>query len=321
MTATFVSWSISWAVVDWRQSVYGLGPGALIVSAHERGPGAALSDGAERLSAEIEGADAVVVAEHAGDGPPGMMVIDPGGHVPWLTEHAGSLVVSDHPHAIILSGTYCESEWRSTGTCPLLPEGAMVLGVVDAGATGSLDGIQFVYSPGPDHAFTSGVYVLAGLETHEEEARVIDALSSVGLDIGPQVRDPLWLALATTPSAGVSISLLLGTVIACLVYWERAMSAARAEIGLRLAVGASPGALAARTAARALVPCGSGLTAGAAVGWAAIAAASGWQAMSARWTVLGVLTACLLVAALLGAAVWSAGRRVLRGQHDVSVAA
>ena len=224
------------------------------------------TDAARELRTFLSENDISMIKVSNGDGPPALVVFDPGHKIGWTNSlDAASSTADPAPGVYTITGSYSDRTWTSSGQAPLAPQGLDVLGSIEVpGLTPSNSNLQFVETPGAAPLGTGTMYL--GTTTPDTVAHIIKLSEAQGprLQSIKQRSAPPTSLIYNAPVAisAIFVSLGLACIMASLVL---RMPEQRKEIGLRVLVGATGLALLRDRARRELVPVIAGTVLGAGV--------------------------------------------------------
>ena len=224
------------------------------------------TDAARELRTFLSENDISMIKVSNGDGPPALVVFDPGHKIGWTNSlDAASSTADPAPGVYTITGSYSDRTWTSSGQAPLAPQGLDVLGSIEVpGLTPSNSNLQFVETPGAAPLGTGTMYL--GTTNPDTVAHIIKVSEAQGprLQSIKQRSAPPTSLIYNAPVAisAIFVSLGLACIMASLVL---RMPEQRKEIGLRVLVGATGLALLRDRARRELVPVIAGTVLGAGV--------------------------------------------------------
>ncbi len=224
------------------------------------------TDAARELRTFLSENDISMIKVSNGDGPPALVVFDPGHKIGWTNSlDAASSTADPAPGVYTITGSYSDRTWTSSGQAPLAPQGLDVLGSIEVpGLTPSNSNLQFVETPGAAPLGTGTMYL--GTTNPDTVAHIIKLSEAQGprLQSIKQRSAPPTSLIYNAPVAisAIFVSLGLACIMASLVL---RMPEQRKEIGLRVLVGATGLALLRDRARRELVPVIAGTVLGAGV--------------------------------------------------------
>lgn len=224
------------------------------------------TDAARELRTFLSENDISMTKVSNGDGPPALVVFDPGHKIGWTNSlDAASSTADPAPGVYTITGSYSDRTWTSSGQAPLAPQGLDVLGSIEVpGLTPSNSNLQFVETPGAAPLGTGTMYL--GTTNPDTVAHIIKLSEAQGprLQSIKQRSAPPTSLIYNAPVAisAIFVSLGLACIMASLVL---RMPEQRKEIGLRVLVGATGLALLRDRARRELVPVIAGTVLGAGV--------------------------------------------------------
>lgn len=224
------------------------------------------TDAARELHTFLSENDISMIKVSNGDGPPALVVFDPGHKIGWTNSlDAASSTADPAPGVYTITGSYSDRTWTSSGQAPLAPQGLDVLGSIEVpGLTPSNSNLQFVETPGAAPLGTGTMYL--GTTNPDTVAHIIKLSEAQGprLQSIKQRSAPPTSLIYNAPVAisAIFVSLGLACIMASLVL---RMPEQRKEIGLRVLVGTTGLALLRDRARRELVPVIAGTVLGAGV--------------------------------------------------------
>lgn len=224
------------------------------------------TDAARELRTFLSENDISMIKVSNGDGPPALVVFDPGHKIGWTNSlDAASSTVDPEPGVYTITGSYSDRTWASSGRAPLVPQGLDVLGSVEvSGLTPSNSNLQFVETPGAAPFGTGTMYL--GTTDPDAVARIVELVEAQGSRLqSVKQQPPLLTSLVHDAPVAISTifaSLGLVCVMASLVL---RLPEQREEIRLRALVGATGLELVRDHASRELVPALAGTMIGSGV--------------------------------------------------------
>ena len=198
------------------------------------------TDAARELRTFLSENDISMIKVSNGDGPPALVVFDPGHKIGWTNSlDAASSTADPAPGVYTITGSYSDRTWTSSGQAPLAPQGLDVLGSIEVpGLTPSNSNLQFVETPGAAPLGTGTMYL--GTTNPDTVAHIIKLSEAQGprLQSIKQRSAPPTSLIYNAPVAisAIFVSLGLACIMASLVL---RMPEQRKEIGLRVLVGAT----------------------------------------------------------------------------------
>ncbi|SDO90233.1 hypothetical protein SAMN04487905_10178 [Actinopolyspora xinjiangensis] len=238
--SAFAAWAVHWSFEDHQEATYEL-PGAVTKLSLGHGPQEATRADSIEAAVELreflaERSLAVVIAP-AGDGPPRLVVADPGDALPWYTPP--NPMNKHEPgrarRGYVFEGTYSQRQWRRGSSPALVPEEVEIVGTVsppeDAGD------LQYVRPLG-DYPLPPGQY-LVNTDDPGKLAEIRDIAYRAGFADFSTERVPLWRHLRDDPLVGTTGVLLGAGYLAAVLCWTPGLRDRAGEFAIRTRHGAT----------------------------------------------------------------------------------
>ncbi|PRW61724.1 hypothetical protein [Actinopolyspora mortivallis] len=237
--STFAAWAVHWSLGAHREVTYEL-PGTVTTLSFGNGKQEATRVDRTEAAVELrrfltERSLALVVAPST-DGPPRLVVADPGGVLSWYTP---SDPTGRDPGRVrrghVFEGTYSQRQWRQGNSPALVPEEVEIVGTVPP-PQGAGD-LQYARPLG-EYPLPFGEYVVS-TDDPEELAEIRDIAYRAGFaDLSTQ-RVPLWRHLRDDPLVGATGALLGAGYLAAALFWTLGLRDRAEEFAIRTRHGAT----------------------------------------------------------------------------------
>lgn len=235
----FVAWAFRWTLDSWEEATFDM-PGEVTVLRLIKGPEAVEASEAEsaleELKAYLRDHSLALIISSLGDGRPELVVYDPHNLVPWFpgctSDESGSAVVDLY----LFQGTYSENLWSLSVPNPLLPQDAVVRGIIVAPRrAGSL---QYARCIGRD-SLPEGQYTLNTSDPVQVQ-HILAILSRMGFTSQGLRKLPFFLYLVQRPLMVITLFFLIAGHGCVLLYWSLYLRGRSQEFGIRGRHGALP---------------------------------------------------------------------------------
>lgn len=230
----FALWSLNWTIQGHTERTFGLNQTSTFML--KTSPGTSHESLIASLSTTLKHTHIALIIDTNGDHIPGLFVLDPSGVLPWnYPDTPQEPETSTSASLYLFQGSYSDTTYVHTRTCPLAPPNSAVRGTI-APPPGT-QYLQYLYTPHQTDHIPSGRLLL----TSTDETLIEDLclqFRKADIHILQTPNPPLIRELIRNPLILVSLTLYSCGFCFVGIYWNIA-SLRRQELIIRRSCGAS----------------------------------------------------------------------------------